>query len=63
MNKLLEAKGDNPQEMQKLLRKASEYSSNNKIYAKFDPSDLMKHFQTQGDRKENTDPQHEAENM
>jgi hypothetical protein len=61
INKLLESKGDNPQEMWKLLRKASEYSSNNQIDAKFDPNDLMKHFQTQGDRKENTDPQHEAE--
>ena len=47
--------------MRKLLRKANEYSSNNKIDAKFDPNDLMKHFQTQGDWKENTDPQHEAE--
>jgi hypothetical protein len=42
----LETKGDNPQEMWKLLRKASEYSSNNKIDAKFDPNDSMKHFQT-----------------
>jgi hypothetical protein len=61
MNKLLETKGDNPQEMWKLLRKASEYSSNNKIDAKLDPNDSMKHFQSQGDWKENTDPQHEAE--
>ena len=61
MNKLLESKGDNPQEMWKLLRKVSEYSSNNKIDVKFDPNDLMKHFQTQGVWKENTDPQHKAE--
>jgi hypothetical protein len=47
--------------MWKLLRKANEYSSNNKIDAKFDSNDLMKHFPTQGDWKENTDPQHEAE--
>ena len=42
--------------MGKLLRKVNEYSSNNKIDAKFDHNDLMKHFQTQGDWKENTDP-------
>jgi hypothetical protein len=42
--------------MCKLLRKVNEYSSNNTIDAKFDPNDLMKHFQTQGDWKENTDP-------
>jgi hypothetical protein len=40
----LETKGDNPQEMWKLLRKASEYSSNNKIDAKFDPNDSRKHL-------------------
>ena len=43
--------------MCKLLRKVNEYSSNNnKLDGKFDPNDLMKHFQTQGDWKENTDP-------
>jgi hypothetical protein len=44
--------------MCKLLRKANEYSSNNTIEAKFDPNALMKHFQTQEDWKESTDPQH-----
>jgi hypothetical protein len=47
--------------MCKLLRKVTEYGSNNNIDAQFDPNDLMKHFQTQGDWKENTDPQHETE--
>jgi len=60
IKKLLDASADNPQELWKLLRKAYSSKSHKENDDTFEPIDLMNHFQSQGDWKEQTDSHHES---